>query len=521
MAGAAPTELAEGLWSWPARHPDWHPGAFGAEVISFAVRTPEALLLIDPLLPDDDPDPVLELLDTEAAAAARIVIPITITYHVRSTEPLWERYRDRHEVSIRGHPATSRRLGAAAKAFTPMSPGEALPGGAVPHAIGKPRRYEQPLHLPSHDAVLFGDAVVGIDGGLRVWSDRRDRREGEALLPGALQPDARAPGRTRYRADADDPRGVPAAGRQRRPAGRDRRASLVPPAELDSARRQPSPGHETIPLVTDAAPNGSSYERMLFERPASGVLVARMNRPEKLNALDRTLFGEIARLGDDVGADPEIRACILTGEGRGFCAGADLEEVAQMGNFSVPEMFAFQEAGAGAVARLKRSEKPFIAAVNGPASGGGLALALACDIRIAAPAARFNVAFVRLGISGADLGVSWLLPRVVGLGNASEMMLTGRFVEASEAQRIGLVNAVVDADGLLGAALAKATEIARNSPFGLKLTKEALQLAMDAPSLEAAIALENRNQVLASRTEDMLEAVTAFLQKRDPDYRNR
>jgi enoyl-CoA hydratase/carnithine racemase len=171
---------------------------------------------------------------------------------------------------------------------------------------------------------------------------------------------------------------------------------------------------------------------------------------------------------------------------------------------------------------MSGSLKPMIAAVNGPAAGGGLALALACDIRIAAPEARFNVAFVRLGLSGADVGVSWLLPRVVGLGHASEMMLTGRLVEADEALRIGLVNSVAESnDALIDTCLEKAAEIARNSPFGLRLTKQVLELAMDAPSLEAAIALENRNQVLASRTEDMGEAVAAFLQKRDPDFHNR
>ena len=141
-------------------------------MVSFAARTPEALLLIDPLLPDERPDAVLELLNAEVTAAARVAILITITYHVRSAEPLWERYRERAEVTIRGHPAVAKRLDAATSAFEPMAPGDELPGGAVPQAIGRPRRYETPLHLPAHDALLFADAVVGIDGGLRVWSER-------------------------------------------------------------------------------------------------------------------------------------------------------------------------------------------------------------------------------------------------------------------------------------------------------------------------------------------------------------
>jgi hypothetical protein len=174
VAGIAPTELAEGLWSWPARHPEWHPGEFGAEVVSFAARADgETLLLIDPLLPAEDPGEVLELLDAEAERADRIAILITITYHVRSTEPLWQRYRSDREVSIHSHPAAVKRLTDSADAFEPISPGERLPGAAMPYAIGRPRRYEFPLHLPSHDAVVFGDAVVGVDGGLRVWAQRK------------------------------------------------------------------------------------------------------------------------------------------------------------------------------------------------------------------------------------------------------------------------------------------------------------------------------------------------------------
>lgn len=174
MAGSAPTELAEGLWSWPARHPEWHPGNFGAEVLSFAARAGgEALLLIDPLLPAEEPEQVLALLDAEAERIERIAILITITYHVRSAEPLWQRYRSGREVSIHSHPAAVKRLTESAGAFVPMTPGERLPGGAMPHPIGRPRRYEFPLHLPDHDALVFGDAVVGVDGGLRVWAQRK------------------------------------------------------------------------------------------------------------------------------------------------------------------------------------------------------------------------------------------------------------------------------------------------------------------------------------------------------------
>ena len=163
-----------------------------------------------------------------------------------------------------------------------------------------------------------------------------------------------------------------------------------------------------------------------------------------------------------------------------------------------------------------------IAAVNGPAAGGGLALALAADVRVASTDARFGVAFTRLGLSGCDVGVSWLLPRLVGSGVAAELMLTGRVIDAHRAERLGLVSEVVVPRRIsCRRATLLALEMARNSPFGLQLTKEGLRLALDAPSLEAAIAIENRNQVLASRTDDMHEALAAFVEKRPARYTGR
>ena len=159
---------------------------------------------------------------------------------------------------------------------------------------------------------------------------------------------------------------------------------------------------------------------------------------------------------------------------------------------------------------------------NGPAAGGGrgVALALAADIRLASPTARFNAAFVRIGLS-VDIGVSWSLPRIVGLGHASEMMLTGRFVEAEEAARIGLVNRVVPAESLLDAAYELTDAIVGNSPLGMTLTKRVLESNVDAPSLHSAMELENRNQVLATRGEDFHEALTAFREKRTPRFTGR
>ena len=162
-------ELTEGLWRWTARHPEWHPGEFGAEVASFAAQASDDTLLIDPLLPPE-PDDVLRTID--GALGDRLAILITIPYHVRSAEELWRRYRGDAETTIHGHPAAAKRLDDGS-AFREIEPGAPLPGGATAHTIGKPRRYETPLHLPSHDALVFGDAVAEVDGRLVVWTSKK------------------------------------------------------------------------------------------------------------------------------------------------------------------------------------------------------------------------------------------------------------------------------------------------------------------------------------------------------------
>ena len=161
-----------------------------------------------------------------------------------------------------------------------------------------------------------------------------------------------------------------------------------------------------------------------------------------------------------------------------------------------------------------------IAAVNGAAAGGGLALALGCDVRIAGESARFNVAFVRVGLSGCDIGVSWLLPRLVGASRAWELLLTGRIIDAAEADRIGLVTRVVADDDLLDAALETASLIAANSPMGVWMTKEVMWSQLEVGSLQAGIDLENRTQIMTSFTNDTREAMTAFVEKRPPSFTN-
>ena len=264
---------------------------------------------------------------------------------------------------------------------------------------------------------------------------------------------------------------------------------------------------------------------LLVDQPERGVTRITLNRPERLNAMNAELIGELHDTLTAIAADPSCRVVLLTGAGRGFCAGLDLggygSAPSSDGLGRVEAGFATQTHIAALVPRLRSLPQPVIAAVNGPAAGGGLALALACDIRIASPSARFNVAFVRLGLSGCDIGVSWLLPRLVGASRAWELMLTGRIIEAEEADRIGLVLRVVPDDALLGAALETAGLIAANAPWGVRMTKEVMWSQLEVGSLQAGIDLENRTQVLSSMTGDMQEAMAAFLEKRAPRYGNK
>lgn len=258
---------------------------------------------------------------------------------------------------------------------------------------------------------------------------------------------------------------------------------------------------------------------LTLEQLKPGITQLTLRRPERLNALSWELIDKLHETLAALGGDAEVRVVILTGEGRGFCSGLDLSgEDALGGPRSVQEAFAMQERVASLATALKALPQPVIAAVNGPAAGGGLALALASDVRVCSREARFNVAFVRVGLSGCDVGVSHLLPRIVGLGIASELMLTGRQVEAEEALRIGLANRVVGRADLIKESVALAREISANSPFGVRMTKQVLHRNCDAPSLEAAIELENRTQILATRTNDLAEAVSAYRERRPPRF---
>jgi enoyl-CoA hydratase len=280
------------------------------------------------------------------------------------------------------------------------------------------------------------------------------------------------------------------------------------------------------------------YKTINFQELEEGIGILTLNRPERLNALNFEMIEELHDLLSELEWNIDLRVLILTGEGRAFCSGTDLKESLLFESVDkLPEKYSNlkylnvddeakrkmygQKRIAEVMIRLRRINQPVIAAVKGPATGGGFALAMASDIRIAGESARFNNAFINIGMSGTDVGSSYFLPRLIGLSRAAEILYTGRFVDAQEAERIGFVSRVVPDDQLLEAALDLAREMLKKSPLGLRLTKEAINQNIDASSLEAAIYLENRNQVICMSTKDLFEALTSFFEKRSPKYGKR
>jgi len=263
-------------------------------------------------------------------------------------------------------------------------------------------------------------------------------------------------------------------------------------------------------------------DAVVVETVRPGIAQITLNRPERMNAMNYALVSGLYDALDSIAADPACRVVVLTGAGRGFCAGLDLNEGASppttQGMGRAHAGMTVQKLIAGLVPKMRALPQPVIAAVNGAASGGGLALALASDVRIAATSARFNVAFVRVGLSGCDIGVSWLLPRLIGASRAFELLLTGRLVDAGEADRIGLVTRVVPDADVVASALETAELIVDNSPFGVRMTKEVMWSQLEIGSLQAGIDLENRTQVLSSYTGDLNEAMAAFMEKRRPNF---
>jgi enoyl-CoA hydratase len=263
---------------------------------------------------------------------------------------------------------------------------------------------------------------------------------------------------------------------------------------------------------------------LLVEPQSNGVTHLVLNRPERFNALDAESVEQLHGALTAIARDPSCRVVVLRGSGPHFCAGADLggHGVAPGGDgsHSPQDWMATQQHIAGLVPRFRALPQPVIAAVHGAASGGGFALALASDIRICAEDARFNAAFVRVGLSGCDIGVGWLLPRVIGAARAFELLLTGRFIEAAEAERSGLVARVVPAGDLVTEADALAGAISTNSPYGVRMTKKVMWAQLETGSMLAGLALEDSTQVTAAMSADHAEAVAAFVGRRPPVFRN-
>ncbi len=274
-------------------------------------------------------------------------------------------------------------------------------------------------------------------------------------------------------------------------------------------------------MTVDGDADDTAWATLRLDRPREGVVVLTLDRPDRLNAMTDAMFGELETVATRLDREDGLRVVILTGAGRAFCGGYDLADAEQLPSLGAIGMLDLQERAARALVAVRSIRVPVIAAVNGAAAGGGLALALAADIRLAAPTAKFNAAFVRIGLSAGDLGTSWLLPRLIGPAAAAEFLFTARLVEADEAERTGLVNRVVPAEDLLAAALDTAELICANSPAGVRLTKRALQANLEVGSYAAALELENRGQALLTRTEDMPEALAAVRGKRPPEFRGR
>jgi enoyl-CoA hydratase/carnithine racemase len=249
-----------------------------------------------------------------------------------------------------------------------------------------------------------------------------------------------------------------------------------------------------------------------------GVGVLTLSRPDKLNAITLEAYAELRDWFSGLEGHAETRAVVLTGEGRGFCAGGDIHQIiGKLVQEDMAGLLRFTRMTCDLIRNICALRKPVIAAVNGAATGAGAVIAAACDIRIAAEGARFAFLFPKVGLSGADMGAAYLLPRIVGLGRASELLLTGDFVDAAEAHRIGLVNRVVPAGKLLAEAETLARRLADGPVFAHAMTKEMIHRELEA-SFDKALEWEAQAQAICMQTPDFREAYRAFVEKRDPRF---
>jgi enoyl-CoA hydratase len=269
---------------------------------------------------------------------------------------------------------------------------------------------------------------------------------------------------------------------------------------------------------------GDPYETLRFEPDGDGVVTVTFDRPARLNAISIEMIDELGDVWRRLARDTRQRVVILHGAGRAFCAGTDLKEDID----SWPEDLGYVQSRVRLQERLselpllmREIPQPIVAAVHGAAAGGGMSFAAASDIRVVDETARFNAAFVRIGLSAGDVGASWTLPRLVGLSRAAELLYTGRFFDAEEALRIGFASRLVPPGTHLDAAREIAGDILRNSPLGIRMTKTLLAQTLDAPSIRSHIELENRTQILCTLTDDFAEGAQSFVERREPRYTDR
>ena len=258
------------------------------------------------------------------------------------------------------------------------------------------------------------------------------------------------------------------------------------------------------------------FSTIIFNEPESGIGVITLNRPHRLNAMDLNMVEELGALFRRLSEHERVRVIIMAGAGRGFCSGADLKFFLEHPRFKAmvssagTMLIEVQKKYSNIIYEMRRLPQPIISVVNGSAAGAGMSIALASDMVIAGPRAGFTASFINIGLSGGELGTSYFLPKLVGSSRAAEILMTGRTVRASEAERIGLITRLVEEDHLMDTALETARKMLAKSRLGLRLTKEALNQNQIAQSLEAALELENRNQSICIAESEFSAAVEAF-----------
>ncbi len=253
--------------------------------------------------------------------------------------------------------------------------------------------------------------------------------------------------------------------------------------------------------------------------PATAVATITLDRPERLNALTFEVYRELRETFEALDHEPGVRSILITGSGKAFCSGGDVEEIiGPLFERDGRGLLEFTRATGALIRAMLRCRRPIVGALNGTVAGAGAVIATACDLRIAAETAKIAYLFTKVGLSGADMGASWLLPRIVGLGRAMEMLMSGDFVDAATAERIGLYHAVVPADRCLAVARERAEKLAAGPSFALEVTKRMLyrEAAMD---LDAALEAEVEIQAICMQDPNFREAYEAFVAKRKPVFR--